>query len=39
MKSFCYEPGTNGGIRSNSVYSLLVDGGRIDMGWILSVGT
>ena len=25
MKSFRYEPGANGGIRSNSVYSLLVD--------------
>ena len=32
MKSFCYEPGTNGGIRSNSVYSLLVD--REGLIWV-----
>jgi len=32
MKSFRYEPGTNGGIRSNSVYSLLVD--REGLIWV-----
>ncbi len=32
LKSFRYEPGTNGGIRSNSVYSLLVD--REGLIWV-----